>query len=106
MLNSCGCFAVPYRHLIDAKELGMDSRFAEVSVLICRDCGQRWLRYFYEVEAFSGSGRWYLGAITPEQAAALSAENAKATLEKLSWYYYGGSYFQGRSGKTAGEILL
>lgn len=84
----------------------MDSRFAEVSVLVCRECGQRWLRYFYEVESFSGSGRWYLGAITPEQATALSAEQAKAMLEQLSWYYYGGSYFQGRSGKTAGEILL
>ena len=106
MPDSCGCYAVPNTHLLNDRELGMDSRFAEVSLLVCRDCGQRWLRYFYEVEAFSGSGRWYLGAITPEQAAALDAENAKATLEKLSWYYYGGSYFQGRSGKTAGEILL
>jgi len=104
--ESCGCSAVPYRHLTDARELGMDSRFAEASVLVCRECGRHWLRYFYEVEAFTGSGRWYLGAIPPEQASRLGPEEAKATLEGLSWYYYGGSYFEGRSGKTSGTIPL
>ena len=84
----------------------MDDNFAEVSLLICSLCGQHWLRYFYEVEAFTASGRWYLGAIHAEQAARLTAEEAKATLENLSWYFYGGSYFGGRSGKTSGRIVL
>lgn len=84
----------------------MDGRFAEVSVLVCRVCGRHWLRYFYEMEAFTASGRWYLGVITREQAAVLSPEAAKEMLEKLDWYFYGGSYFHGQSGKTSGVIHL
>ena len=84
----------------------MDANFAEVSILVCPACGQRWLKYFYELEAFTASGRWYLGAITTEQAASLTAEDAKAALEGLSWYFYGGSYFGGQNGRTAGRIML
>ena len=103
---SCGCFTAPYQFLVNGKELGMDDNFAEVSLLICSVCGQRWLRYFYEVEAFTASGRWYLGAINAEQASLLRAEEAKATLEGLSWYFYGGSYYGGRSGRASGRIVL
>ena len=84
----------------------MDDHYAEVSLLVCSSCGQRWLRYFYELEAFTASGRWYLGAITGEQAARMTAESAKATLESLNWYFYGGSYYWGKSGKTSGRIWL
>ena len=84
----------------------MDKNFAEVSVLACQSCGQHWLRYFYEQEAFTASGRWYLGAITPEQLSALTADRAKSFFEGLDWYYYGGSYYDGRSGKTSGGIIL
>jgi hypothetical protein len=104
--GSCDCLANPQDHLVVFRELGMDSRFAEVSILVCRDCGQHWLRYFYEVEAFTASARWYLGPITAGQSSSLSAEEAKSILEGLSWYYYGGSYFYGRSGKSSGPILL
>ena len=103
---SCGCFTAPNHFLVIDKELGMDGRFAQVSLLVCSNCGQQWLRYFYEVEAFSASGRWYLGAITPEQASVLTAENAKATLDGLIWYFYGGSYYGGRSGRASGTIFL
>jgi hypothetical protein len=104
--EACACFTAPPTHLIGAKDLGMDTQLAEVSVLICQDCGQHWLRYFYEVEAFTGSGRWYVGAIAPEQFATLTVEQAKGVLENLSWYYYGGSYYEGRNGKTSGNIFL
>ena len=104
--EACACFTAPSTHLIALKELGLDSRLAEVSVLSCQECGQHWLRYFYEVEAFTGSGRWYLGAITPEQFATLTVEQAKAILEGLGWYYYGGSYYQGRDGRSSGTITL
>jgi hypothetical protein len=101
----CGCFTGPPYRLDFKKDLGLDVRFAEVTLLACPACGQRWLRYFYEVEAFTASGRWYLGAITPEQAASLTAEGAKAVLEGLEWYFYGGSYFDGKSGKASGRIF-
>jgi hypothetical protein len=104
--EACMCSTAPPAHLIGVKEMGLDSQLAEVSVLICRDCGQHWLRYFYEVEAFTGSGRWYLGAIGAEQFATLTVEQAKGTLESLTWYYYGGSYYHGRNGRTSGIIML
>lgn len=84
----------------------MDERFAAVSLWTCPRCGQRWLRYEYEVEAFTASGRWYLGPVTARQAEELTASQAKTTLESLDWYYYGGSYFDGRIGKASGDILL
>jgi hypothetical protein len=104
--QACACFAAPPTRLISASGLGLDSRLAEVAVLICQDCGQHWLRYFYEVEAFTGSGRWYLGAITPEQFATLTPDQAKSMLESLNWYYYGGSYYEGRNGRISGNIIL
>lgn len=102
----CGCFASPSYSLVTTKVLGMDAIYAEISLLICPVCGQNWLRYFFELEAFTASGRWYLGAIQPEQAACLTAEHARVALEGLSWYFYGGSYFGGRSGRRSGRILL
>ena len=84
----------------------MDDNFAQVTLLICPVCSQHWLRYSYEVEAFTASGRWYLGAIQPELATTLMAVNARATLERLGWYFYGGSYYGGRLGKASGKINL
>ncbi|MGA7932946.1 MAG: hypothetical protein WCA35_05155 [Kovacikia sp.] len=105
-IHPCGCVTASPGHLKTAQELGLDSQFAEVSVCVCQDCGQLWLRYFYEVEAFTGSARWYLGAITQQQLATLRLESAKGILEDLDEYYYGGSYYQGQQGKTSGKILL
>jgi hypothetical protein len=105
-LESCACFAGQFDQLILAKDLGLDSWFAEVSVQVCANCGQHWLRYFYESEAFTRSGRWYLGAITQELLTAISVEHSKGTLEGLQWYFYGGSYYEGRRGRTSGEIML
>jgi hypothetical protein len=103
---ACPCFTNPLEFLEPFQELGMDRHFAEVSVLVCRECGQYWLRYFYELEAFTGSGSWYLGPITAQQRSTLTAENAKSVLEELDWYVYGGSYFHGRSGRTSGPVHL
>jgi len=105
-VGSCGCFSAPHDYISQDNELGMDENFALVILLVCPVCGQHWLRYFYEVEAFTASGRWYLGAIPVEQASLLSMENAKATLESLSWYFYGGRYFGGQTGRTSGRIWL
>jgi hypothetical protein len=102
----CRCFINPDHALVVLRELGLDARHAEATLLVCPDCGQLWLRYFYEVEAFKASGRWYRGAITAEQASRLAAETAKDTLEGLDWYFFGGSYFGGRSGRTSGHLLL
>jgi hypothetical protein len=102
----CKCFSAPLQSLAGANELGMDASYAEVSILVCPHCGQHWLRYFYELEAFTASGRWYLGAVPAGQAVRLTAGDAKVALEELPWYFYGGSYYGGKSGKTSGRIWL
>ena len=84
----------------------MDERYAQITLLVCPLCGQLWLRYHYELEYISRSGRWYLGAVPQEQARGLTAQNAKSTLEGLSWYFYGGSYFGGKRGRTSGPLDL
>ena len=102
----CHCLKSPSGRLVLTAELGMDQHYAEVSVFSCPDCWQSWLRYAYELEAFSHSGRWYLGAIRREQFASLSVENARPMLERLGWYYYGGSSFHGKQGTSSGKISL
>jgi hypothetical protein len=80
----------------ERRYLGVDAtggRFADVSIDCCRHCGQRWLEYFYEIEAFSRSGRWYRGAITAAQAGAVTPETAPAVLAALPWHLYGGRHF-------------
>jgi hypothetical protein len=47
-----------------------------------------------------------MGCVTPEQFAFLTVENAKAVMEALDWYFYGGSYYNGLTGRTSGEINL
>jgi hypothetical protein len=104
MATECTCFSSPNAQRILLGVLGMYDRFAEAAILVCPACGQLWLRLHQEDEAFSASGRWYLGAIEADQARELTAQGARAALEELEWYYYGGSYYDGRSGKTSGSI--
>lgn len=102
----CPCLGTPFDGLSTYRELGMDAWLGEATLLYCRRCGRYWLRYFYEVEAFSQSGRWYLGVLSAAVLASLGLANAKETLEELGWYFYGGSYYGGQSGKTSGKIVL
>ena len=104
--SACPCFAASPSHLVIVQELGMDDHFADVSLLKCADCGRKWLRYFYENEAFTKSGRWYLGAITEEQGETLSLYNAKSMLEGLPWYFCGGSYYESQFSRAHGQIWL
>lgn len=103
---TCECSTTLPTRLRPARNLGMDDVFGEASLYTCAGCGRFWLRYHYEVEAFRGSGRWYLGAVEGSDAATLKAEGARAALEDLEWYYYGGSYFDGRVGRSSGPIML
>jgi hypothetical protein len=95
--DNCRCMTPPfwYRHF-DKKVLGMDQATrwnGEASIERCKKCGREWLRYLYENEAFTKSGRWYCGLITPEQAQEVTANTALALLASLSWHFYGGSYY-------------
>lgn len=85
------------------RELGMDSEYGESSLWECVSCGRLWLRWFHENAAFSRSGRWYRGVVA--DSGGITAENAKSTLQALHWYIFGGSYFDGKTGRSSGPIL-
>jgi hypothetical protein len=89
--------------------LGVDTahgRYGEVTLRRCRHCGCRWLHYQVEYEAFSGSGRYFMGLITPQSAETLTAEAAVSYLNSLDWHLYGGSYFGGKAGRTRGKVQV
>lgn len=109
--QTCLCLVEPlqFNHYAEVRFIGVDEtfgRFGEVTLKQCRHCGQHWLHYFVEYEHLKGSGRWYLGLITPEQAQTLQPQEAVAYLEKLEWCFHGGSYFEGRVGKSRGHIYV
>lgn len=105
-LETCDCFVIAQSQLIELVHFGLDSIYAEVSVLGCKSCGQLWLKYFYENEGYTGSGRWYLGAIAAGQQSQVNLENARQMLEGLSWYFVGGSYYGGVVSKGSGNIRI
>ncbi len=91
----------------EIQEVGCDEsqgRFAEVTLNLCRTCGRTWLCYLVEYEAFSRSGRWARGLIGANYAKAMTPDSAVAHLNGLEWYLYGGSYFDGISGRRSGAM--
>lgn len=92
--------AVPLQHV---RRIGVDvtnGRYGDVELLQCQQCNRYWLHYFVEYEAFTASGRWFMGVITPEQAQGLTPDKAIPLLESLDWHLWGGSYFYGKKGKS------
>lgn len=95
--GECRCATPPIDHRdYEPADMGVDDdhgRFADVRIDRCRWCGRLWLQYHHELEAFSRSGRWYRGIITPGQAARATSANALQILAELPWHLYGGSFF-------------
>ena len=105
--NECKCMKGSFRYdEVETKNLGVDRNYGEVSIKKCKTCGSLWLHYFYENEAFEKSGRWYCGPLKADQAAQVKPENSLELLEKMEWYFSGGSYFDGKTGKSKGKILI
>lgn len=107
-MADCVCMNPPFHDAdYDTTVIGVDKtsgRFAEVTIETCKRCGSLWLRYCYEIEAFSQSGRWYRGLVTPEVIAELQPEHAPVILAALPWYFYGGSYYQTTGQRGMGAV--
>jgi len=97
MSSDCRCMTPPLNYRdFKRTDIGVDEskgRFGDVSIQRCKHCGQHWLHYHYEHEAFTKSGRWYRGAITSAQAKRVTAAGALEMLAGLPWHLYGGSYY-------------
>ncbi|MEI8282413.1 MAG: hypothetical protein WCG75_08415, partial [Armatimonadota bacterium] len=103
--NDCNCFQNPQGNDIQFEYVDSMSDYAEIYLGKCSSCGQEWLRYFYEDEGFTSSGRSYVGAISADQAKNLDKEQAKSILNSLAWHWYGGSYYDGKVGRSSSTIL-
>lgn len=89
--------------------IGVDQthgRGGDVTLKQCKHCDRYWLHYQVEYEAFTGSGRYFMGLITPETAKNLSPDAVIDYLNHLEWYLYGGSYFGGKTGRATGKVKV
>lgn len=85
--TACACFDLTQaRPPFDETYFGQDEangRFGDVCLQTCCACGQIWLDYHVEYEAFSQSGRWFRGSLTPEQAQTVTPKTAADLLASL-----------------------
>jgi guanosine-3',5'-bis(diphosphate) 3'-pyrophosphohydrolase len=101
----CGCMTPPFYHWdFEKRELGVTANYGEIQIETCKSCGTKWLRYFWEHEGFTASGRWYKGIIDDTSLPTLKPENCVKYLESLPWYIYGGSYFNTMGKRGSGSI--
>jgi len=94
---NCICARLPLSHLNYINcALGMDpteGRYGEVTMRKCIHCQRKWILYEMEDEGFSHSGRWYTGIVEDKDVFWIRTYNAFVYVKELSWYLYGGSYY-------------
>lgn len=106
-MGICACQNPPFhfeRYAVDL--LGEDSAGAEVSLLTCKQCGRIWLKYFIDEPHYARAGRWWHVAVTPEQRANLSADNARDFIQAQKEGFVGGSYFDSVGLKIHAPITI
>lgn len=105
---ACRCLTPPFHYTdFESRAVGIDEtggRFAEVTIERCLSCDQKWLRYFFEQEAFSRSGRWYLVPVSDAEATSVTATTALELMARRRWHFYGGSFFD-TTGKRCDQPL-
>ncbi len=106
-MHECHCHQPPFLHSdFTTKTIGTDlthGRYGDVTLEKCNACGDLWLRYFVEYEAFSRSGRWFRALISEQLSKTITPEGALAYINRQPWYLAGGSYFQSDGFRTSGE---
>jgi hypothetical protein len=108
--GQCACLRqlLPADRYDAAGTIGVDEthgRYGEVTLRRCKRCGRLWLRYHVEYEAFTASGRTFMGLISLPRARRLRAAEAAAYLQRLPWHLYAGSYY-GHAGRSRGRVRV
>jgi len=108
--ENCPCQSATARFdVFHSVDVGLDmthGRHGEVRIKTCKTCGSTWLHYFVEFEYRSNSGRWYRGSVSPESVENLNPAQAAEVLERLPWFFYGGSYFQSNGVRGGGCVAV
>ena len=105
-MHTCICHNPPFKAVsFQINSLGSDHNFADITQEMCNKCGQGWIKYFLEDEGFSNSGRWWR---VPFSDACPSFSEAKSFIEKQTWCWVGGSYYDSAAGgiKIDAPILI
>lgn len=83
---------------------GEDRRCGKADLLSCRRCRQKWLWYRYDDSQYSCTEKCFRGVLTAREAAEASVERAAALLAGMAWYWEGGSYYDGKTFRSAGRL--
>jgi hypothetical protein len=78
------------------REIGTDAtdgRYASVGLIRCSRCRLLWLRYFWEDESITASGRWCGAPISDATAAAMTPAAAYRFIRSAPWQIIGGSFY-------------
>ena len=94
-MNEHDCFEGENAHYtrFDSEPL-LETTHWEFEIETCKACGKRYLRAFSESNGFSGSGRWFMGKISP--SAAFENPKEQHLLKQLydtDRLFCGGSYW-------------
>ena len=104
----CKCYTPPldYRDYV-ITEVGTDfskNLYGEVTSEVCKHCGTIWIKYLFECEGFTESGRWYRAVITKKNLRGFTPEQAIDHISNVGWHLYGGSYFRSSGKVGSGRI--
>ena len=105
--ENCICDSPPFNYKNYLNIVEFNKGDAEIEIKKCKYCHQNWLRYYVDYNLpYIKTGRWYLGKIQEIEISKITFENAIYYLEKLEWYYYGGTYFNSLGKKGNGKLNL
>lgn len=90
----------------EVRDLGNDRNYSEVSIERCAVCGQHWLLFRHQEEAFTGSGLWYRLPLSESEAQDVTKEDARLRFERAFWYWAGGSYFDSAGFRRSGKLII
>ena len=77
-----------------------------LDVCTCKECGSHWLWYSIEDEQRAGWGKWFRGLLPSGAVEGLTADEAFAILEDLTWHFYGGSYYRTAGERSPGPVYV
>jgi len=87
-------------------QIGEDSHGADVSLSVCKFCGDIWLRYFIEEPHYSRSGRWWRVKISVEDKPSVSTTTARTFVERSAAGFAGGSFFNSQGHAVTAPIRV
>lgn len=99
----CPCFQTALSS-VGWNSVGTDG-VIEIDLVQCPVCFLPWIKFLREDELHSRSGRWAMIPVwSPEQPITVERTTAERLL--ADWHFWGGSYYDGKTGAALGTPVL